>query len=151
MKRAKLLTTSSSTTTISSRPGHLVCPACESGELQPQQAHGLAASCAVCDCLFSGVVLNVLAQIAALPEAQGKHACEECHHPEMRLLPEGVFHCPACGSEVLPIETGARSLRASLLEVAGLPNRMIRIGEAPKGKDIRCASIVEALTYTIVS
>jgi len=31
------------------------------------------------------------------------HACEECHHPEMRLLPDGVFHCPACRSEVQPI------------------------------------------------
>jgi hypothetical protein len=38
-----------------------------------------------------------------LPEALGKHACE-CGHPEMRLLPGGVFHCPACGSEVVPIE-----------------------------------------------
>ena len=111
MKRAILPTTSSRTSTASSRPGHLVCPACESGELQPQQAHGLAASCAVCDCLFSGVVLNVLAQIAALPEAQGKHACEECHHPEMRLLPKGVFHCPACGSEVLPVVMGSISGR----------------------------------------
>jgi len=97
MKRARLLTTSSS------RPGHFVCPACESGELQPQQAHGLAASCAVCDCGVSGAVLKVLARIAALPEAQGKHACEECHHPQMRGLPDGVFHCPACGSEVLPV------------------------------------------------
>ena len=105
MKRATLLTTSSCSF---SRPGHLVCPACESGELQAQ-AHGLAASCDFCDCLFSGAVLNVLAQIPALPEAQGKHACEECHHPEMRLLPEGVFHCPACGSEVLPVVIGCIS------------------------------------------
>ena len=107
MKRAILLTTSSGTTTTAtnaSRPGHLVCPACESGELQPQQqAHGLAASCVFCDSLFSGAVLKVLAHIAALPEARGKHACEECHHPQMRLLPDGVFHCPACGSEVLPV------------------------------------------------
>jgi ribosomal protein L37AE/L43A len=101
MKRARLPTTSSCTAATSSRPGHLVCPACGSGELQPQ-AHSLA-SCAVCDCLFSGAVLKVLAQIAALPEAQGKHACEECDHPHMRLLPDGVFHCPACGSEVVPI------------------------------------------------
>ena len=112
MKRATLLT-SSCTTTIPSRPGHLICPACESGELQ-SQVNGLAASCALCDSLFSGAVHKVLERIAALPEAQGKHACEECHHPQMRLLPDGVFHCPACGSEVLPIETRAQSLRASL-------------------------------------
>jgi ribosomal protein L37AE/L43A len=102
MKRATRLT-SSCTTTTSSRSGHLVCPACESSELQPQ-AHGLA-SCASCACLFSGTVLNVLARIATLPEARGKHACE-CGHPEMRCLPDGVFHCPACGSEVLPIVGG---------------------------------------------
>jgi len=113
MKRAILLPTSSCTTiTTSSRPGHLVCPACESGELRPQ-AHGLA-SCAFCDCLFSDAVLKVLSRIAALPEAQGKHACEECHHPEMRLLPDKVFHCPACGSGVLPVETRAQNPRASL-------------------------------------
>ena len=103
MKRATFPTTSSrtTTTTASSRPGHLVCLACEGGELQPQAPHGLAASCAVCDSLFFGAVLKVLERIAALPEAQGKHACEECHHPQMRLLPDSVFHCPACGSEVL--------------------------------------------------
>jgi hypothetical protein len=103
MKRAIFPTTSSrtTTTTASSRPGHLVCLACEWGELQSHAPHGLAASCAVCDSLFSGAVLKVLERIAALPEAQGKHACEECHHPQMRLLPDSVFHCPACGSEVL--------------------------------------------------
>ncbi|MBA2715209.1 MAG: hypothetical protein H0U55_16875, partial [Rubrobacteraceae bacterium] len=26
----------------------------------------------------------------------------ECGHPEMRRLPDGTYHCPACGSEVLP-------------------------------------------------
>ena len=31
----------------------------------------------------------------------GKHACE-CGHPEMRSLPDGTFHCPACRSEVVP-------------------------------------------------
>jgi uncharacterized Zn finger protein (UPF0148 family) len=103
MKRARLLP-SSCTTTNTFRPGHIFCPACESGELQPQQqAHSLAARCALCECLFSGAVLKVLGQIAALPEAHGNHACEECHHPQMRLLPDGVFHCPACGSEVLPL------------------------------------------------
>ena len=97
---------SSSRTTITfSKPGHLVCPACESGELQPGGvAWGLAylASCAACNGAFNGAVLRTLEQIVALPDALGKHACEECHHPQMRLLPDSVFHCPACGSEVLP-------------------------------------------------
>jgi ribosomal protein L37AE/L43A len=39
--------------------------------------------------------------MATLPVSLGAHACE-CGHPEMRRLPDGVFHCPACGSEILP-------------------------------------------------
>ena len=99
MKRTKVL---SRTTTTSSRPGRLICPACEFGELQPRGDTYLA-SCDVCNRAFSGAVLRILEQIAALPDALGKHACEECYHPEMRLLPGEVFHCPACGSEVRPI------------------------------------------------
>jgi ribosomal protein L37AE/L43A len=47
-------------------------------------------------------MLEALREIAALPDALGSHACE-CGHPEMRRLPDGVFHCPACGCEVLPL------------------------------------------------
>jgi hypothetical protein len=48
-------------------------------------------------------MLLTMEQIIALPDALGKHTCE-CGHPEMRRLPDGTFHCPSCGSEVLPIE-----------------------------------------------
>ena len=48
-------------------------------------------------------MLLTLEQIIALPDAWGKHACE-CGHPEMRRLPDGMFHCPSCGAEVFPIE-----------------------------------------------
>ena len=47
-------------------------------------------------------MLETLRRITDLPEALGSHACE-CGHPEMRRLPDGTFHCPACGSEVLPV------------------------------------------------
>jgi hypothetical protein len=50
--------------------------------------------------------LRTLEQIVALADVLGEHACE-CGHPEMRRLPDGVFHCPACGSEVVPLEAGA--------------------------------------------
>ena len=86
----------------SSRPGCLICPACEFGELQPR-GDAYLASCDVCSCTFNGSVLRILEQIATLTDALGKHACEECYHPKMRLLPDGTFHCPACGSEVRPI------------------------------------------------
>jgi ribosomal protein L37AE/L43A len=48
-------------------------------------------------------MLLTLEQIIALPDASGKHTCE-CGHPEMRRLPDGTFHCPSCGAEVLPVE-----------------------------------------------
>jgi hypothetical protein len=58
-----------------------------------------------------------LEEIVSLPDALGGHACE-CGHPEMRRLPDGVFHCPACGSEVIPLEAG--SARTALV---GNPQR----------------------------
>lgn len=79
----------------------LVCPLCEAGELRP---HGLLERCVTCGRFVERAVLTTLEQIAALPDAAGAHACE-CGHPEMRRLPDGVFHCPACGSEVTPIQT----------------------------------------------
>ncbi len=61
------------------------------------------ARCDDCGCALSKDVLEIIRQIAALPDAVGEHACE-CGHPEMRLLPDGIYRCPACGSEVLPTE-----------------------------------------------
>ena len=88
-----------------SRPCHIVCPACGSGELRPRGPQ-LVAGCDYCDLCVEGAVFRTLEQIAALPDAPGAHPCE-CGHPEMRLLPDGVFHCPSCGSEVLPIEAAS--------------------------------------------
>ncbi len=51
-------------------------------------------------------MLHTLSQITALPDSLGRHPCE-CGHPEMRRLPDGIFHCPACGSEVLPINASS--------------------------------------------
>jgi ribosomal protein L37AE/L43A len=82
-----------------SRTDLLVCPSCEAGELRlPNMAHPTCDSCSV---TVSQSEFATLRQIVALPEAIGAHACE-CGHPEMRLLPDGVYLCPACGAEVLP-------------------------------------------------
>ncbi len=62
--------------------------------------------CDLCGRAVEDAVLWTLEQITALPDALGKHACE-CGHPEMRRLPDGVFHCPACSSEVVPLEAGS--------------------------------------------
>ena len=85
-----------------SRSHSLVCPLCEAGELQPIGNHSMC--CGRCGEHLGGAILETLQQITALPDALGAHACEECGHPEMRLLPDGVFHCPSCGSEVLSLE-----------------------------------------------
>lgn len=84
-----------------SRPGHIVCPACGSRELRVRGA-GLAG----CGCRgrdLDEAILRTVEQIVVLPDAIGDHTCE-CGHPEMRRLPDGVFHCPACGLEVWPLE-----------------------------------------------
>ena len=87
-----------------SRLDHIICPFCESGELV---LFGLGfARCDSCGLPLLGSALETLRAMVGLPNALGAHPCE-CGHPEMRELPDGVFHCPACGSEVLPI--GARA------------------------------------------
>jgi ribosomal protein L37AE/L43A len=87
---------------LASMPDRIVCPRCGAGELRPRELHLDIAGCASCGFAAEGAFLRTLEQIAALPEALGAHACE-CGHPEMRHLPDGVFHCPACGSEVMPL------------------------------------------------
>ncbi len=94
---------------LASRSGSLVYPLCEAGELQPSAQR--SARCEYCADSVSGAMLEALRQIVALPDALGKHACEECGHPEMRRLPDATFHCPACGSEVLPIDASSTPSR----------------------------------------
>jgi hypothetical protein len=86
---------------LTSRPHSLLCPLCEASKLYARSPDSM--HCESCGGRLSGAMLGTLRGISALPDALGKHACEECGHPEMRLLPDGTFHCPACRSEVLPI------------------------------------------------
>src|SRR5918992_1566852 len=78
----------------------LTCPFCEVYQLRPFGHNSLR--CESCGGVLSGVLLETLRQIARLPDAVGRHACE-CGHPEMRRLPDDVYRCPACGSEVTPV------------------------------------------------
>jgi hypothetical protein len=110
--------------TTASRADYLVCPGCGCGQLQPPR--GFLSRLAQCDrrrCAFHKTIVETLKQIVALPEALGKHSCE-CGHPEMRRLPDGVFHCPACRAEVLPIsipEPGQIGARRSLAASEPIP------------------------------
>jgi ribosomal protein L37AE/L43A len=94
--------------TFSSASGskYLVCPVCEAGELH--SFGGDYARCRRCGSILGAATQLTLEQIIALPDALGKHACE-CGHPEMRLLPDGAFHCPSCGTEVFPVEAHSGS------------------------------------------
>lgn len=83
-----------------SRTHHIVCPFCESGEIV---LLGLGfARCGSCGMPLIGSMLETLRDIVGLPDAFCGHPCE-CGHPEMRRLPDAVFHCPACGAEVIPV------------------------------------------------
>lgn len=83
------------------KPRCLVCPLCEASILKLINRD--SARCDSCGGSLGGAMLGALREIVALPDALGSHACEECKHPQMRRLPDGVFHCPACGREVLPL------------------------------------------------
>lgn len=85
--------------TQASWPGSLVCPLCEKVQLQASDQDSM--SCDSCPSILGGATPQTLTQIATLPDGLGRHLCE-CGHPEMRLLPDGTYHCPASGSEVLP-------------------------------------------------
>ena len=86
-----------------SRPGYIVCPKCESGRLQLRPYTFTLTECSSCGQTFEREIFETLKQIAALQEVVGKHTCEECLHPEMHRRSGGGFLCPACRSEVLPV------------------------------------------------
>ncbi len=78
----------------------LTCPFCSETERRTFGRNSLR--CDECGGVLGGALLETLHMIVTLPDAAGSHACE-CGHPEMRRLPDEVYRCPACGSEVTPI------------------------------------------------
>ena len=85
-----------------SRPHRLVCPACGYGALHPRGLLSRSAYyCESCWCSFGSGTVGTLKQIAALPDAVGKHACE-CGHPEDALSGRRDVLLPR-----LPIRGGA--------------------------------------------
>ncbi len=113
----------------------IVCPICEAGELRVLGRE--SARCESCGCLLHGTTLKVLQEIVGLPDALGSHACE-CGHPEMHRLPDGVFHCPACGSEVLPVETVPPSAkpRTSASRTVAPSATVEEVGSSSEGKGL---------------
>lgn len=112
---------------LASGARRLVCPFCESGELV-SLGPGFA-RCGSCGMPLVGSTLETLRDIVGLPDALGSHPCE-CGHPEMRELPDGVFHCPACRSEVLPIQV---AVPGSARFAAGGPSRFVPDGDCGVG------------------
>jgi hypothetical protein len=88
-----------------SRPDHIICPACGSGELRPRGSE--LAGCDSCGISVRGEIFRSLEQIVTLPDALGVHACE-CGHPEMRRLPDGGVPLPG-------LRLGSPSHRDSLV------------------------------------
>lgn len=94
-------------------PYPLLCPLCEVDEML--MVGPSVARCDACEYTMGGELIGTLREVTLLPEPVGRHACE-CGYPEMRLLPDGVYHCPSCGAEVTPVDappvewkTGERS------------------------------------------
>ena len=87
----------------------LTCPFCESSPLEGFGRN--SARCGACGGVLGGEFLEALRRIVALPSELGRHACE-CGHPEMRLLPDDVYRCPACGSEVVPVAAGSATWKS---------------------------------------
>ena len=89
--------------------GALTCPFCEAFDLD-DFGRG-STRCAACGGVLGGEFLEVLRRIVDLPDPAGLHACD-CGHPEMRLLPDEVYRCPACGSEVVPVSAGVATWKS---------------------------------------
>jgi hypothetical protein len=70
---------------LASWPHSLICPICEADELSPSGHNEI--QCSLCGYAPSRSVLEALRQIISLPDALGRHACEECGHPEMHPPP----------------------------------------------------------------
>ncbi len=83
---------------LASRPHAVSCSFCEAGELFFFGDD--AARCTTCGGHLGGALLETLREIVATSDTLVEHACD-CGHPEMRRLPDGVFHCPACDLEVI--------------------------------------------------
>jgi hypothetical protein len=113
----------------------IVGPICEAGELR---ALGRGpARCESCGCLLRGMTLTTLQEMVGLPDALGSHACE-CGQPGRHRLPDGVFHCPACGSEVLPVETvpPSASPRTSASRTVAPSPAVEEVGSSSEGKGL---------------
>jgi hypothetical protein len=87
----------------------LICPFCAEAALRSFGRN--PARCEDGGGVLYEELLVALHQIAMLPAAGGRHACE-CGHPEMRLLPDGVYRCPTCGAEVTPGSAGPRTWKS---------------------------------------
>jgi ribosomal protein L37AE/L43A len=130
----------------------LTCPFCWEAELRSFGRNSLR--CDECGSVLGGALLETLHMIVTLPDAAGGHACE-CGHPEMRHLPDGVYRCPACGSEVTPISAPVSWKSPDHTEAYwcgwldgryGDPEWFTKTPAWPNGKALQTASTTTAAT-----
>ncbi|CAA9475637.1 MAG: hypothetical protein AVDCRST_MAG12-1134 [uncultured Rubrobacteraceae bacterium] len=79
----------------------MVCPICETRGMKYLKSN--LAFCPSCGRTTTGAVLEALLWVVGLPDAVGDLTCW-CGHPEVRLMLDGTFRCPACASEISPAE-----------------------------------------------
>jgi ribosomal protein L37AE/L43A len=115
------------------------CPFCEVYELECS-GDG-SAPCSSCRRSLGAELLGTIREIQTLPDALGSYPCEECGHLEMRRLPDGVFHCSACGSEVLPAygsfpESGGDERSVPLWLYGGLLRVLSELCALPRSRQV---------------
>ncbi len=88
-------------------------------EMEEANASGMAASDAL---LLGRVTYEALA--AFWPHQPGGTPMVDYLNPEMRRLPDSVFHCPACRSEVLPFEVRRRHGHGAPRLLAGVADTL---------------------------
>ena len=126
--------------TTASRADYLVCPGCGCGQLQPPRGFLSPARVRPLWVRFRQHHRGDAQAIVAFPEAPlGKHSCE-CGHPEMRRLPDGVFHCPVCRAEVLPVSIPEPRPVAGRKSLAALEQIPLNLGAPDEEGDRLIAS-----------
>ena len=127
--------------------GYLVCPSCETGGMKYLKTS--LAFCPSCGRTTTGAVLEALLWVVGLPDAVGDLPCW-CGHPEVRLMLDGTYRCPACTSEISPAEdeSDVDEIQGGAYWIGWLDGCSGRDGNmAHNGRFDRCRDPLDRLDY----